>query len=216
MASRKGTFVRVVLALGLTAVAVLAFVGPHRARPRVAPTTLSPDPVAVPRPAPSLEHATREGLIALGAPGLFDRIRRTHANGVVVNAWASWCGSCKGDFPVLLGLRKTLGADIELMLVSVDEESSLPAAAEMLQGFGALPPNFIVDQPLDQFKPALNPKWPGMLPATFLFDPAGKLRYFWGGPVREDEIVPLLRRYLAGEHIDGEADFALAPGAVTR
>jgi len=48
------------------------------------------------------------------------------------------------------------------------------------------------------------------------FDPAGKLRYFWGGPVMEEELVPLLRRYLAGENVDGEANFALAPGAVTR
>jgi hypothetical protein len=54
-----------------------------------------------------------------------------------------------------------------------------------------------------------------MLPATFLFDSTGKLRYFWGGPVLENDVAPLLRRYLAGEHIDGEANFALAPGAVT-
>jgi cytochrome c biogenesis protein CcmG/thiol:disulfide interchange protein DsbE len=213
MASRKGTFLRVALALGLTAVAVAAFVRPIRPHPRVAPTNI-PEPAEA--PAAALEHPTNSGLIALGSAGLFERIRHTHAKGVVVNAWASWCASCKGDIPVLLALRKALAPDIELMLVSVDEESGLPAAREMLLAFGAPEPNFVVDQPLEEFKPALNPKWPGMLPATFLYDPSGKLRYFWGGPVREDEIVPLLRRYLAGEHIDGEANFALAPGAVTR
>ena len=66
------------------------------------------------------------------------------------------------------------------------------------------------------FKAAMAPRWPGMLPATFLFDRSGKVRYFWGGPVLETEIVPLLRRYLAGEHVDGMSNFALAPGAVTR
>jgi hypothetical protein len=34
--------------------------------------------------------------------------------------------------------------------------------------------------------------------------------------VLETEIVPLLRRYLAGENIDGMSDNAQAPGATTR
>lgn len=117
---------------------------------------------------------------------------------------------------MLLGLPKTFGPSIEVLFVSVDEPGSQPDAMEMLRGFNAPLPSYVVDEPLDVFKPALNPRWPGMLPATFLFDGTGKLRYFWGGPVLETDVVPLLRRYLAGEHIDGEADFALAPGAVTR
>jgi thiol-disulfide isomerase/thioredoxin len=197
--------VRAALALGLATVAVAAFVqpSPRRSTPVV--------PVA-----PKLEHTTSEGFVALGAEGLLRRIEHTRAKGVVVNVWASWCGSCKGDLPILVGLRKTFGTDIDVLLVSVDDDSGLPKAAEMLRGFGAPPPNFVVDEPLDVFKPAMNPRWPGMLPATFLFDPAGKLRYFWGGPVHEDELTPLLHRYLSGEHIDGEADYTLAPGAVTR
>jgi thiol-disulfide isomerase/thioredoxin len=161
------------------------------------------------------ERITREGLVIVNARSLLDRIRRTRGKGVVVNVWASWCGSCKADLPMLLNLRKSFGSSIELLLVSVDEESSLPLAAEMLHGFEAPGPNFVVDEPLDAFKAAINPRWPGMLPATFLFDSTGKLRYFWGGPVLETDVAPLLRRYFAGEHIDGEANFALAPGAVT-
>jgi thiol-disulfide isomerase/thioredoxin len=214
MASRKGTYFRVLLAFGLGVIALAAFVQPPRSRSKA--TAVSLPPPSPPPPPPKLEHSTRDGFIALGAEGLLDRIKHTHGRGVVVNVWASWCGSCKGDLPILVGLRKVFGADIDLFLVSVDEESGLPKAAEMLRGFGAPGPNFVVDEPLGVFKAAMNPKWPGMLPATFLFDPSGKLRYFWGGPVNEDEITPLLRRYLAGEHIDGEANFALAPGAVAR
>jgi len=135
---------------------------------------------------------------------------------VLVNVWASWCGSCKADLPMLVRLRGVFGSRIELMLVSVDEESELPKAADMLRTFGAPSPSFVVDEPLDVFKAAIDPRWPGMLPATFLFDPTGKLRYFWGGPANEEDISPLLKRYLAGEHIDGESNFTLAPGAVTR
>ena len=204
MAASRIRFARALTVLVLAAVALLAFLRPRERR------------VAAPPPPPTgREHATREGFVAVDADALLARVRRSHAKGVVVNAWASWCGSCKADIPALLGLRKTFGADIDVLLVSVDEEASMPLAAELLRGFGAPAPSFIVDQPLQAFKAAINPRWPGMLPATFLFDPTGKLRYFWGGPVMEEEITSLLRRYLAGEHIDGEANFALAPGAVS-
>ncbi len=118
--------------------------------------------------------------------------------------------------PMLLGLEKTFGTSIDIWFVSVDEPETRAAAASMLRELGAPLPSYIVQGPLGAFKSAMNPRWPGMLPATFLFDPTGKLRFFFGGPVLETEITSLLRRYLAGEHIDGEANFALAPGAVTR
>ena len=51
-----------------------------------------------------------------------------------------------------------------------------------------------------------------MLPATFLFDGAGKLHYFWGGEAFEKEVVPIVDRLLAGENVDGETRFDLAPG----
>ena len=52
-----------------------------------------------------------------------------------------------------------------------------------------------------------------MLPVSFLFDAAGKLRYFWAGEVYEKELVPVVEGFLAGKHIDGVSDFGLAPGA---
>jgi thiol-disulfide isomerase/thioredoxin len=150
------------------------------------------------------------------AAQLFDRVKRTPAQGVVVNAWASWCDSCKEELPLLLRLNQSVGNSIELLLVSVDDADGLGAAANMLQGFGAAGPGFAVNGALEPFKSAMNPKWTGVVPATFLFDRTAKLRYFWGGTVYENEIVPLLRRFLAGEHIDGESNFGLAPGKVTK
>ncbi len=207
MSARASTIIRVLLLAAIAIIAAAGLLRPIREPRREASAKAQRSPS---------EHMTREGLIALDADALLERVRSSQARGIVINVWASWCGSCKQDLPMLLGLKRTLGASIDVLLVSVDESASLPIAAEMLREFGAPSPAFVVDQPLDAFKARINPRWPGMLPATFLFDETGKLRYFWGGPVLEGEILPLLRRYLAGEHVDGEANFALMPGKVTR
>jgi hypothetical protein len=52
-----------------------------------------------------------------------------------------------------------------------------------------------------------------MIPASFLFDASGKLRYFWAGEAYPREIWPIIEGFLAGRAIDGEANFGLAPGA---
>lgn len=214
MPVRASTIVRASVVVGLVAISAAAFIRPFEKRvARSAPRAM---PAPAPEPPRYTEHLTKEGLVAVDAASLLAKVRASPTKGVLVNMWASWCASCKGDVPLLLQLNKTFTPDIGVMLVSVDEPGSQADAAEMLREWAAPSPTYVVDQEMDLFKTGINPRWPGMLPATFLFDHEGKLRYFWGGPVLEDEIVPLLRRYLAGEHIDGEANFALAPGAVTR
>lgn len=210
MALRPKTLLRAVIVIGATALVTAALMRPSGSRP-----SRSNGGVALPLPLPR-DRVTASGLIAVDAAGLKERIRRSNARGVVVNAWASWCGSCKEELPLLSQLKGVFGTDIDIWLVSVDEPEGQPAAKAMLHELFNDGPSFVVDEPLDAFKTAMNPRWPGMLPATFLFDRTAKLRYFWGGTVYEKEITPLLRRYLAGEVIDGEADFGLAPGATTR
>jgi thiol-disulfide isomerase/thioredoxin len=206
MAVKKGTIARAVILTFLVIVALLYFVRPFRPSPR----RLAVDATQAPPPA---DRVTPEGLIAVDSSSLFARMRRSRARGIVVGAWASWCGSCKDDVPLLIGLRKTFPQDIEVMLVSVDDDvESRAAAAERLKEFGETEPSYVVDESLTAFKAAMHPSWPGMLPATFLFDSTAKVHYFWGGPVMENELVPLVRRYLAGENIDGMADFALIHG----
>ena len=61
----------------------------------------------------------------------------------------------------------------------------------------------------------MNPRWPGMLPASFLFDTAGKLRYFWPGEAFENEVLPIVNDLLAGKPIDGEANFSVQQGQST-
>jgi hypothetical protein len=53
-----------------------------------------------------------------------------------------------------------------------------------------------------------------MLPASFLFDASGRLRYYWGGEAFENELVPVLTAFAEGKPIEGEADFQVARDGV--
>lgn len=114
---------------------------------------------------------------------------------------------------MLVAMRDNLAPQgIDVVFVSVDEPNSEQAAYDFATERGLSAPIWIAQRPLGEFKAALNPSWPGMLPATFLFDATGKLRYFWGGPVYEQELLPVIEGFLAGKPIDGQSRFGLSPG----
>jgi thiol-disulfide isomerase/thioredoxin len=148
---------------------------------------------------------------------LLRRIRASAAKATIVNAWASWCGPCRREIPMLEAMAENLRQQgVEFVLVSVDEPEERAQAEAFLRDHHVTLKSYMAARPLEPFKLALNPRWPGMLPATFLYDGAGKLRYYWGGPAYEQEILPIIEGFLAGKTIDGEATFGLAPGRVER
>ncbi len=148
---------------------------------------------------------------------LAEHLRTTKARGTIVNIWASWCGPCRRELPMLIGLASSLSAQgIQLVFVSVDEPESEQAALAFFREQGGKAPIYVAEQPLGPFKQALSPRWRGMLPATFLFDAGGALRYLWGGPVYDTELLPIVDGFLAGKNIDGESNFGLAPGQDSR
>lgn len=160
-------------------------------------------------PAPNYILVDGKDILRLG--------RAEGGKGFLVNLWASWCGPCKREFPMLLGLRESYKeAGIHLLLVSVDEEATREDAVRFAAEQGILDTIFVAKPPLEALKKALNPRWPGMLPASFLYDTRGELRYFFGGPVYENELSPMVLGLARGEAISGEAIFGLAPGMDAR
>lgn len=100
---------------------------------------------------------------------------------------------------------------VQVLLVSVDEPDQMKQVRGFLVDKGIRLTSYLAAPPLDAFKAGMNPRWPGMLPASFLFDEKAKLRYFWGGEAFENEVVPIVEGLLAGKRIDGETRFDIAP-----
>jgi len=150
MSTRPATWA-VVLAVGVAAAVSPALTAPASAG------ALPPTPVSA-----------AEVLAAARAPG---------ARAVVVNIWATWCVPCREEMPDLLRLRRTYAdRGLRLILVSGDFASDADQAAAFLRELGVDFPTYRKEGDDMQFINALDPRWSGALPASFIYDGRGHLQ----------------------------------------
>lgn len=175
-------------------------------------------PASASAPAPSVDSAAATGagpFERVTAESLRSAIRSSGKKATLVNAWASWCGPCRRELPMLSALAQKLKPrGVQIVLVSVDDPKDEPKAAAFLKDNAITLEGYVVDGSIADFKAGINPRWPGMLPASFLFGPRAELVHFWGGEAFEDEISSVVDAFLAGRPIEAETRFGLAPGKV--
>lgn len=159
--------------------------------------------------------AEGRGLARMSAEDLLAAIRERGKKATLVNAWASWCGPCRRELPMLQALAANLKPQgVEIVLVSVDEEKDASKAESYLTDNRITLRSYLVSGSLQDFKQGINPRWPGMLPASFLFDRSARLVHFWGGEAFENELTPTIEAFLAGKPIEAETRYGLLPGKV--
>ncbi len=107
----------------------------------------------------------------------------------LLNFWASWCGGCKEEHPVLLHLAKSG----EVPIYGVDYKDTRDEALTWLRQHGNPYPLTAVDE---AGRVGINYGVYGV-PETYVIDKAGVIRYKQIGPLREDtlktKILPLVR-----------------------
>ena len=66
------------------------------------------DLAGAPAPLAAL-HDQSNQLLEGGAPAFEARLRELRGHPVVINKWASWCGPCRAEFPLLQQVSTTRG-----------------------------------------------------------------------------------------------------------
>lgn len=105
-----------------------------------------------------------------------------------VNLWATWCIPCREEFPSIVKLASEL-KDVEFVGISIDfpdEVSSkiIPFLKANKVNFTNYVNGFSGDEELIN---ALDKKWNGALPTTFIFDAKGNKKTFLQGKKSYDE-----------------------------
>jgi thiol-disulfide isomerase/thioredoxin len=110
-------------------------------------------------PFPNLENFALEGELPEQLKGKL----------VIVDFWASWCGPCRGTFPLMEQLHRRLGKR-GLVIVAVNEDKSRVAMTEFLRQH---PVSFTVVRD-SRKKLAAKVNVP-LLPASYILDGGGKV-----------------------------------------
>lgn len=149
--------------------------------------------------APLSAHAREVGA-RLPEIGLVDREgKRVDAESlkgkvVLIDFWASWCGPCKEEMPVLERLYKKYKKD-GLVIVGVSVDREAPNVGEFLKG---TPVSFPIVH--DKEHAVADRYKPPRMPSSYIVDRAGVIRHLHAGFKKEDaakletEIKALLQR----------------------
>ena len=124
--------------------------------------------------------ASAPRLIDTDAARLASVIHAPGARVTLVNVWASWCKPCVDEFPELLMVAHAYrDSGLRVVLISADLER---AAADTFLVAQAVPFDSYFKTGADmEFINALDSTWTGALPATFVYDAAGRRRAKWEG-----------------------------------
>lgn len=122
---------------------------------------------------------------------------------ILVNFWATWCGPCKAEMPILMKLQKVHGpAGLVVLGVSMDEEGGkvitpwLQKTKFVVDG-AQTPMNFPILLGTPQMATAYGEV--EALPATFIVDRQGKIVQRIDGPIEFKDIDRTVKPLLAGK-----------------
>ena len=141
---------------------------------------------------PPLAALYRNGdeLIEGGGDEFHAQLEKLHGYPVVVNAWASWCGPCRLEFPDFQAVAADRGDEVAFL--GVDTDDSADAANDFLAELPLPYPS--VSDPDSDVKDELELRG---LPGTAFYNSDGELVYVKQGPyLSEDELNADIDKYL--------------------
>jgi peroxiredoxin len=115
---------------------------------------------------------------------------------MLVDFWATWCGSCIVEFADLQDTLRMYGArDYSVVTVSANMPDEQPSVLRFLQKKHATSRNYLFDsQDTASLQTAFDPKWDSAVPYTILLSGDGKVLYKQLGSV---DLLELKRTILA-------------------
>jgi thiol-disulfide isomerase/thioredoxin len=145
-------------------------------------------------PAPLAALHDQSNEILAGSPQDFEaRLRELRGHPVVINKWASWCGPCRAELPILQEIATSRGK--EIAFVGVNARDKRPTAERFAARFPVPYPSY--EDPDEKIARAL--KAPSNFPVTLFVDDGGRTVFTHQGGYRTAaDLQADIDRYLRG------------------
>ncbi len=110
---------------------------------------------------------------------------------LLINFWATWCDPCRDEFPDLVKIdREYRPRSLDFVTISLDDFSEIKTEVPKFLGLmKATMPAYLLNVPdPEPAITAVDPRWSGSLPATFLYNAKGEVVYKHFGRVDPNEL----------------------------
>ena len=179
---------RILLPVGLTVLLVSFAVMAQKKMSRAAKQTT---PAVIVSP---IEPITTDGLKAL--------ITQSKQKPLLVNFWATWCDPCRDEFPDLVKIDNEFRpGTLDFVTVSLDDVTEIKSGVpKFLAQMKATMPAYLLN--VNDPEPAINavdPKWQGDLPATFLYNSKREVIYKHFGRVNTAELREAIEKLVKSQ-----------------
>lgn len=112
---------------------------------------------------------------------------------VLINFWATWCGPCREEMPMLMDLQRQHGSSgLQIVGIALDDAQS---ARDFVQTYGISYPILVGLEDVFETSAAYG-NADGVLPFSVLIDKTGIVRWQYAGKIHHDKISELLSELL--------------------
>lgn len=123
---------------------------------------------------------------------------------LLVNFWATWCDPCREEFPDLVKIDQDYRRKgLDFIAISLDDLSEINTEVpKFLRQMRASMPAYLLNVP-DPEKAinAIDPRWSGALPATFLYDAQGQLVFKHFGRVKPEQLRLEIEKVVGNQQV---------------
>ncbi len=114
----------------------------------------------------------------------------------IVNFFATWCGPCMMEIPVLNQFYEShKDTTIQLIFVSLDNSNSLKKLPSKIKKAGIQAPVYLLNESSDfSWLPYVDKRWQGTIPATMIVNTNKNIKAFFETPMEKGQLEFYLKK----------------------